>query len=141
MGTDELWQWIGLGISLVGLAVIITTLVLVFRHRGHVRQPSALAGLVPAERRRVLRQIRGRAPVGPDDRPAARRGAGDLLAQRRLMAAPAGLILVQIGQAVQHRSPVWTGLALVVILLAVTSMILLGRDVRRARRFLERHPS
>jgi hypothetical protein len=106
VGTDELWRWIGLGITLAGLAVIITTLILVFRHRAHVRQPSALAGLAPAERRRVLRQIRGRTPVETDDAPAARRGAGDLLAQRRLMAAPAGLILVQVGQAVQHRSPV-----------------------------------
>ncbi|MEU8613724.1 hypothetical protein AB0C29_37645, partial [Actinoplanes sp. NPDC048791] len=66
---------------------------------------------------------------------------GDLLAQRRLMATPAGLILVQVGQAVQHRSVIWTVLALVVIALATTSMILLGRDVSRARRFLEQHPA
>ena len=141
MGTDELWRWIGLGISLAGLAVILTTLVLVFRHRAHVRRPSAFAGLAPAERRRVLRQIRGRAPVDADDRPAARRGAGDLVAQRRLMGAPAGLILVEVGQALQHRSVLWTALALVVIALATTSMILLGRDISRARRFLERHPA
>jgi hypothetical protein len=137
----ELWQWIGVGISLVGLAVIITSLVLVLRHRAHIRQPSALAGLAPAERRRVLRQIRGRAPLEPRDHRTARQGAGDLMAQRRLMAAPAGLILVQVGQAVQHRSLIWTALALVVVALASTSMILLGRDIGRARRFLEQHPA
>jgi hypothetical protein len=68
-------------------------------------------------------------------------GAGDLLAQRRLMATPAGLILVQVGQAIQHRSVIWTVPALVVVVLATTSLILLGRDIRRARRFLERHPA
>ncbi|MEU8228650.1 hypothetical protein AB0C12_03490 [Actinoplanes sp. NPDC048967] len=141
MGTDELWQWIGVGINLAGLAVIITALVLVLRHRARARRSSALAGLAPAERRRVLRQIRGRAPVDPRDAPAARQGAGDLLGQRRLMATPAGLILVQVGQAVQHRSPVWTVLALVVTALCATAMILLGRDISRARRFLERHPA
>jgi len=88
MATADQWSWIGTGLSLVGLAVIVFTLVLGYRHRA----------------------VQAREP-----------------ARRQLSRTAAGLALVQVGQAVHHRSWLWTIMSLAVIALCGTTMILLRR--------------
>ena len=129
--------WLGDGLIVAGLVLAVSFLVRAFRSGAvRLRQSTPLDRLAPEERRRALRQIRGRAPVDPRDAAALRPVAEQLAAQRPLLALAAGLILVEAGQALQRLSVTWTVASIALAGLIAAGGALVHRDMRRARRFL-----
>ena len=130
--------WLGLGLSLVGLAFQITALVRAFRS-GVVRanRGSRLWALTSRQRRRVLQQVRGRRPVAPDEVAFARDVAETLRSQGWLLQVAVGLMLIQGGQALQHAGLPRVAFAIVAVGMVGAGLLLL-RDQRLERRFLER---
>lgn len=127
---------VGPALTLVGLVLELVGLV-----RGGVLRSQRQSPLwaVPArERRRLRRQVKGRAPVVPEDLPALRALAGSVRDQRWLLPVWGGLGLVQLGQAVQHGGALALFFATGALVLVVCA-VLVHRDVRRAERFLAEH--
>jgi hypothetical protein len=131
--------WLGAGISVAGVAVILVALWLAYR-AGVLRpgRSSALSGMPPQERRTVLRQMRGEVPVSAREAPVVRGVAERMSVQRSLLAWAVGLILGQVGLLIQHHSVSWAVATLVVIALLGVGVGLIYRDVGRARRYLRR---
>lgn len=102
------------------------------------RSPSLV--LSRGQRRRLPRQIRGRADVDPILLPVTRQLAGLLARQRSLIALWVVLPLVLVGQAVTSNSAIrWTSAVAFIAPYAGMAVQTL-RDSRRAEQFLTRHP-
>jgi hypothetical protein len=131
--------WLGDGIIVVGIGLGVYFLVRAFRS-GAIRlnRSSPLDRLEPAERRRALRQIRGREPVAADEAATLRPVAEQLAGQKTILGLSASMILVEVGQVVQRLSAFWIAGSLAVALLIAAGAALIYRDMRRARRFLRR---
>jgi hypothetical protein len=84
------------------------------------------------DRRRVVpRRIWSRAPTGNADGHAV---APDLAARRTLVGLSAGLLTLECGQLIRTRDEILALLHVVIIGVVTVGVILLYRDVRRARR-------
>jgi threonine/homoserine efflux transporter RhtA len=64
-----------------------------------------------------------------------------LTLQRHLLLVFVGLMLQQVGRAVSSTSAVDVGFVAAAVLLYSIGVLLMSRDVRRAERFLRRHPA
>lgn len=94
------------------------------------------------QRRRVGRQLRGKAPVAPRELVVLRPAAEKFLVQlRNSRSSMLGLAVLSAGQAVQSSSAVLTGSSVVVLVVFVLVLVLVPRDVRRLRAFLDEHPA
>jgi hypothetical protein len=78
-------------------------------------------------------------PVDPDHLPLTVHTAQLLARQRPALLLALGLILLQAAGAVDSGKPWRVGLAAVVAVAMTSGAALVERDVRRARRFLDRH--
>jgi hypothetical protein len=132
---------VSLALLLLGAAVEAVALVRLFRD-GTVRDNwrSPMLAVSWQERRRVLRQVRGRGPARPEDLPLARSAARRVTNQARSWLLYVGLGLVLAGQMIAYRG--WMR----ILELCIVGLFLLGagfmtRDVRAARRFLAEHPT
>ena len=131
--------WLGFGLVVVGFGVVVYYLVRGFRSGAiRLRRSSPLDRMEPEERRRALRQIRGRAPVSPHEAADLRIVAEQLAAQRPILGLAAGMFLIEVGQLLMRWSAFGTGASIVLTLVIVAGATLVYRDVRLGRRFLRR---
>lgn len=141
-----LWSSVlGIALSVLGLGIMIAAVVVIVRRRraGRMvsRWASPTAALTFTQRRALMKQIRGKAPVE-----AGRLGFTRDLA-RRLRAAlrPVALLLLgliadEAGAAfLTGRSVEFVALLICIVYVAVLSPLVI-RDYRRACRFLRAHP-
>ncbi len=130
---------VGLVVEMVGLMRLVRS-----KHRLPLWRLPTLA-LTSGQRRQLMRQIRGRAPVQPDRLRLLRDLAGRMQGQYQGPFGPYGLLfgglsLLLAGQAVAS-TKVWM-LWLSVPLMGVypLTMIVMRRDARRAAGFLTQYP-
>ena len=137
------WQVVtGFSISGAGLVFQIVGLVIVVRANRRSRgRFSPLSVLSRAQRKELLAQVRGVRAADPIRTPLARRVAEQLLRQRTIVVINLGLGINFLGQWIAQPE-IWraAGAGAYLLLLGV-SLVLVQRDVRRARRFLEAHPT
>jgi hypothetical protein len=122
-------MWIGSGVSLLGCMVVVIAVVKIIRLKAY--RPSELSRLSPVRRREVLRQIRGRAPMGGGE---AHVVARDMAARRTLFGLCAGLLTTECGQLIGAHAWPWALVHAVIIGIVAVGTVMLYRDVRRARR-------
>lgn len=135
-------ETVGLVVSGTGLVVMVAGAVVAARAGVWggwlVTRPES--ALTRAQVRQLHAQVRGRAPVSPQQLPVARDLAGRLVRLRATSPMGAGLVLLQVGQVIGADS--WT-------VLAFSGAAALGFSVARwsvvrqaaaARDFLDRHP-
>jgi hypothetical protein len=136
-----LWQVVtGFALATVGLVVASVTVVRQVRAVRHRRvRNGPLFVLTVAQRRELLAQVRGRAPVDPARVGLARRTAEDLLHQQHTIGTNVGLSLLWTGLAVALPSWWRVTAAVAYLLLTVVAGGLAQRDARRARAFLVAH--
>jgi hypothetical protein len=141
-GESPTWARVASAVlTLLALAVVIATVVRAIRgglFKASRRSPLRL--LSWAQRRRALRQIRGRAPLSEQDRPLVRRVAEQLSAQRPVLGLPVALILMQVGLALLRFPGPWALASLVLAVLLGLAAVLMLRDIRSAEAFLHRDP-
>ena len=98
------WQEItGLAVQAAGIAVEIAGIVILRRRRqwgARWRTPTAV--LSRAQRRSLVRQVRGRIPAEPSRLRLTRDLAGRLVDQRGLLVLFVGIALVNVGQTIVH---------------------------------------
>lgn len=136
------WQ-AGIGFALTAAGTLVTLVAVVRQVHGLRRRRawrSPLLVLNPAQRKDLLGQVRGRAPVDPGRVGLSRELAHHLLHQRAIAWINAGLVLSWVGQAVAQ--PAWWRVltASSFAVLSVGSGVLIARDARRAREFLAAIP-
>jgi hypothetical protein len=141
-GESPTWARVASAVlTLLALAVVVATVVRAIRgglFRASRRSPLRL--LSWAQRRRALRQIRGRAPLSEQDRPLVRRVAEQLSVQRPVLGLPVALILMQVGLALLRFPGPWAVASLVLVVLLGLAAVLMLRDIRSAEAFLRRDP-
>ncbi len=135
------WQAvIGYTIAVAGLLLQAFGLVAMSRNN-RTRWRSPLAALTRRQRKELLAQARGLQPIEPARLPLARDMAQQLINQRALMVANSGLGIAFTGQWIASPA-VWRGvLAIGYGVVLAVAWLFIQRDARRARRFLEDHPS
>ncbi|MGY1661393.1 hypothetical protein ACI78Q_09265 [Geodermatophilus sp. SYSU D00705] len=108
------------------------------RRRGAWRSP--LWALTPRQRKELLAQVRGTAPVDPARLPLARELAEGLLQQRHVVPLTTGLLAMWLGLLIA--SPAWWRVPAAVVLAGTAAFAVpaIRRDERRARAFLTAHP-
>jgi FtsH-binding integral membrane protein len=132
----------GLALSLLGALIVIVGVVAIVRAgEWGSRWKTPTAMLNRTQKRDLRRQATGLAPADPARLPLSRHLARRVIVSRWILLFFAGLSLSAVGSAVG--SPrVWRfGYAALVVLAMGYAAFAVERDVRRARRFLERHPS
>jgi protein-S-isoprenylcysteine O-methyltransferase Ste14 len=124
------------GLVLAGVAVVRQWRAV--RRRGAWRSP--LWALTPRQRKQLLAQVRGTAPVDQARLPLARELAAGLLEQRHIVPLTTGLLALWVGLLVA--SPAWWRVpaAVVLAVCAAFAVPAIRRDERRARAFLAAHP-
>ncbi|MGZ4509659.1 MAG: hypothetical protein ACXVX0_20640 [Blastococcus sp.] len=136
------WQEItGLAVQLTGTVIEIVGIVTLRRRRQwgtRWRAPTAV--LTRAQRRSLVRQVRGRIPAEPARLPLTRDLAGRLVDQRGLLVLYVGIAIVNVGQTIVHPTAFRVGLTVVVLVVYGVVIPLMRREQRRARRFLAEHP-
>ena len=134
-------QVLGLAVSVVGLLIGVVAVVRLLRGGGwRASLASPLRALDRSQRRLLLRQVRGTAPVEPARLPLTRELARQLERQRWVVVIVAGNGLNSAGQALSGGRSSQVGLAAAFAVLLAVGAPLAARDVRRARVFLARHP-
>ncbi len=136
------WQVV-VGLALMAVGTLVAGVAVVrqicgLRRRRGWRSP--LLVLTPQQRKGLLAQVRGKAPVHPDRVALAREVAHGLLQQRAGLGIHLGLTVMWTGQAVFQ--PSWWRVfaaSAFAVLYALTG-VLLERDARRVREFLAAHP-
>lgn len=143
--TDDAARWrpiAGFSCMAVGLVLEVIGIVRVVRRRGQIRDNwrSPLLALPFRERRRVLRQMRGRGGVPEADLPLVRGHAIRTARQRHALLIPVGLLFAVAGQFLTASgSRSWFPAVLAVVMLVALPWQM--RDIRAAERFLKRHPA
>jgi MFS family permease len=124
------------GLGVAGVAVVRQWRAV--RRRGAWRSP--LFALTPRQRKQLLAQVRGTAPVDPARIPLAREVAAGLLEQRHVVPLITGLLVMWLGLLVA--SPAWWRVPAAVVLAGTAAFAVpaVRRDERRARAFLAAHP-
>ena len=128
-------------VVVVGMVVEIVGVVVAVRaglFRNVWRQPALV--LTRAQRRSLLRQVRGKDPVDPARLPLARGLATQLALQTAMVGVYVGLVVMQIGQAIGSPSTARLAFATGLVVLYVVVLVLLRRQARQAQRFLDQHP-
>ena len=137
-GQEDVPTWravVGFSVSRLGLLVMVVGLVLHVRGIRRTRAWSSPMHLLTRRQHKdLLHQVRGRAPVVPSRVPLARHLAELLLVLRLTIVSQAGLLVNVAGLSIAD--PEGWRLAAV----ALVTDVLVGRDTRRARRFLGTHP-
>lgn len=136
------WVVAGLVCQGAGLLVLAGYGVIAWRagvFRGAWSQPAAV--LDRRQRRALLAQVRGRAPVDARRLPLARSAAERLVLQRHLVLLFVGLALQQVGRALSSPSTLQLVLTAVTVLVFLVGAVLLLRDAHRAEEFLRAHPA
>jgi len=135
-----------LGVIVVGLVVEMVGLVqlLRFKHRMPVWRLPTLA-LTSGQRRQLIRQVRGRAPVQPDRLRLLRDLARRMQGQYQGPFGPYGLLigslsLLLAGEAVASTRMWMLWLSVPLVCLYPFAMTLMRRDARRAAGFLTQYP-
>ncbi len=143
---SQLRQVGALGVIVVGLVVELVGLVRLLRskHRMPVWRLPTLA-LTSGQRRQLMRQVRGRAPVQPDRLRLLRDLAGRMQGQYQGPFGPYGLLfgglsLLLAGEAVASTRMWMLWLSVPFVGLYPFAMILMRRDARRAAGFLTQYP-
>jgi hypothetical protein len=127
-------------LALCGAAAAGVGLVKLFRANGAgTRWNSPQAMLSRRQRRDLLRQVRGQAPVDPAHLLLTVHTARLLARQRPVLLLALGLVLLQAAGAVDSGKPWRVGLASGGAVAMAACAVLVERDVRRARRFLAQH--
>ncbi|MDP9429893.1 MAG: hypothetical protein M3Q47_13915 [Actinomycetota bacterium] len=101
---------------------------------------SPLLVLTARQRKELLAQVRGKAPVDPARVGLARLLAEGLLQGQAALGLNLGLMVMWAGQAVAQPSWWRVGVATAFMLLCAASAPFLRRDARRAQAFLDTHP-
>jgi MFS family permease len=131
----------GLVVIVLGLAVELAGLVLQVRAGNwgaRWRAPTSV--LTRAQKRALLKQVRGRIPLDPRRLALARDLATRLTRQRGSLVIMIGVMVLNLGQVIQ-RPAVWhVVLTGALVVLFAVAFIVQGRLDRQARRFLEAHP-
>ncbi len=137
------WQAvIGSTIAVAGLLLVgIGGVVALSRNSRLATWPSPLAALTRRQRKEVLAQVRGLKPIEPARVPLARVVAEHLVGQRVFMVPNSGLGISFIGQWIALPTVLRAVLAIGSGLVLAAAWAFVQRDARRARRFLEEHPS
>ena len=131
----------GFGVSAVGLLVMVFGLWWHSRGaRGARAYGSPLRVLTRHQRKELLAQVRGRTPVEPERGPLARHVAGLMKVQWLVIIPQTGLLLNFTGlwiaaPATWRMALVGTSASIVLV-----AAVVLGRNSRRAQRFLDQHP-
>ena len=142
-GDDDGWRLLpepwSLVAFVVGLGLEVTGFVLLVRAgQWGARWKTAVSVLTRAQRRSVLRQMRGRAPVVPEQLPVVVDLARRVVLMDRLLLVFAGLVVLQTGNIGDE--PVWLLVLLLLGVVAVTvGAVALLVERRRALRFLQQH--
>ncbi len=135
------WQAaIGYTIAVAGLLLQAFGLVVMSRNN-RPRWRSPLAALTRRQRKELLAQARGLQPIEPARLPLARDMAQQLINQRALMVANSGLGIAFTGQWIASPTAWRAVLAISYGLVQAVAWLFVQRNTRRARRFLEEHPS
>ena len=133
---------LGLVLSGAGLLTSALGLVRLLRGRGLRKALSApLAVLSYAQRRELLRQVRGQVPADPSRLALSRTLAELLLDQQATLLILGGQVLSQAGLALVNPHPLRVALVGVFAAVCIVGVPLTVREVRRARAFLARHPA
>jgi len=136
------WQEItGLAVQLAGVVIEIAGIVILRRRRqwgARWRAPTAV--LTRAQRRSLVRQVRGRIPAEPARLRLTRDLAGRLLDQRGVLVLYVGIAIVNVGQTILHPTAFRIGLTVVLLVLYAVVIPLGRRQRRQAQRFLAEHP-
>lgn len=139
-----LWREIvGFVLILGGVGLVVRGF-LVMRKSGNGLFPyfsSPLFALTRAERRRVAKQVRGKAAVDTDHLPVLREVAVRISRQRRMATMYGGIVLTAAGQAMASSSWLRAGMAVVYLALMTFSAVWIRYDAKRAEDFLTRHPA
>jgi fatty acid desaturase len=140
-GVVEVPTWlslVGFAVAAGGLGVAVVRQWRAVRRRGAWRSP--LFALTPRQRKQLLAQVRGTAPVDPARIPLAREVAAGLLEQRHVVPLITGLLVMWLGLLVA--SPAWWRVPAAVVLAGTAAFAVpaVRRDERRARAFLAAHP-
>lgn len=136
------WRQVaGIVLILAGLGFALVTFVRL-RRSGVYSWSSPLWVLSFAQRRRAGRQLRGKAPVAAHELVVLRAAAEVILVQtRNSRPVLLGLALSGVGQVVRSSSALLTGMSVVGLVLFAGAAVLLPRDARRMRVFLDEHPA
>ena len=130
---------VGLVVEMVGLVQLLR-----FKHRMPVWRLPTLA-LTSGQRRQLIRQVRGRAPVQPDRLRLLRDLARRMQGQYQGPFGPYGLLigslsLLLAGEAVASTRMWMLWLSVPLVCLYPFAMTLMRRDARRAAGFLTQYP-
>ncbi len=93
-----------------------------------------------AQRRGVLRQIRGRAVIDESMLPVSRQLAGLLRQNRSIIGLFVAVPLIFLGQALPQNAPFRWWLAIFMVVVYLILIVLIYRDSARAERFLTHYP-
>lgn len=133
---------LGVGLQVVGLALVITAAV---SWSGAVRHTRGWAKpmhwLSRRERAGLLRQARGKDRPVPEQLPLARHTARMLLVQRPPLTSTSALLLLFVGQYAASPDPVRLVLCLGMAVAVALASVHLRRDTERLERFLAAHPA
>ena len=133
---------VGFTIGGLGLLFMVAALVVQFRAlRRNRAWGSPMYVLTRQQRKELLRQVRGQAELIYERIPLARHLAELLLSQRLVLAVQAGLLVSQAGLWIADRETYRLVIVGILGLSVLVAGVLLQRETRRARRFLETHPA
>lgn len=142
-GEPPTWAGVvGVVLAVLGLLVEVAALVWAVRSgRYRAGRDSALWAVSWRRRRELARQVRRDVVHTDEELPLLRRTAGQMARQRWLVVLFAGLVTMQLGQALLQYSMVPLVLFLLPAVLFVPAGWQTLRDSRRAQVFLRAHPA
>ncbi|GII25630.1 hypothetical protein [Planosporangium mesophilum] len=136
-------QWAGtLGTSLLLLGLAFEAVGLVYGFRsGQIQRgwKSPVRAFPFRQRRRMVKQVRGKLPVAAEELPLLRLVAEGLRGQRWLIFLIAALMVIMVGSALSRYSPGWFILAAVYVVAMSAGIVSYLRVARAAERFLREH--
>lgn len=134
-------QVVGLVLIVAGIGFMVVTFVRARRTRAWSWR-SPIRVLSWRQRRRVGRQLRGKAPVTEDEMVVLRAAAQLIRVQsRNSQPLIVGFLVLNVGQIVQSTSGFVTGTSVVVLVVFAWVAVLLPRSVRQMGAFLDEHPA
>jgi hypothetical protein len=132
MGYKSLMRdWIGTGVSLLGLALVVIAFIRIVRARAYRR--SQLTRPDPDRRPAVPSRLRDRLGSRETDFAEAPQTPRDMTARHLLLHLCGGLVIVEAGQLIRAQGWLWAVMPMIVIGLIGAGSLLLYRDLRNAR--------